>query len=102
MSEKIAPQITSLNKKRLEIEKLLEKYDLSFLSGSATFYMFIDTKGKIKDTNKFVLDLLEKENISLIPGKAYGKHTSQYLRLSFGVEPLDRIEQAVKTLKGYL
>jgi aspartate/methionine/tyrosine aminotransferase len=35
---------------------------------------------------------LHKENVAIIPGNAYGNNLKDFLRISFGVESLERIE----------
>jgi aspartate/methionine/tyrosine aminotransferase len=102
MADIIRPQILALDSKRDEVCKLLKNRELSYLDGSSTFYIFIDISEKIKDTKQFVLDLLDEDNISLIPGGAYGESTSGFLRLSFAIEPIERIEKALDILASRL
>ena len=98
MNKIIRPQIEALNNKRIEVCNLLDSFRFKFLTGSSTFYIFIDISKKISDTKPFVLDLLEKDNVSLIPGGAYGKSTAGFLRLSFAVEPIERIKEGLNLL----
>lgn len=102
LRSEIRPQIIELNKKRLAVIELLKKYKLNYLSGSSTFYLFIDVSSQIEDTQKFVGEFLDESDVSIIPGGAYGKSTSGFLRLSFGMEKLDRIETALLKLSSKL
>jgi aspartate aminotransferase/aminotransferase len=102
LSSVIRPQIESLNRKRSEVIKLLNYYNFKYLHGSSTFYIFVDVSDSIKDTKLFVLRLLDEDNVSLIPGGAYGKSTSGFLRLSFAVEPIERIKHALELLAAKL
>lgn len=102
LRKEIKPQLSSLNEKRSDVIKLLQRFGFKYLSGSSTFYIFIDISDKVSDTKKFVLEFLEEDNVSLIPGGAYGKSTSGFLRLSFAIEPLDRIETALSRLYSKL
>ena len=44
--------------------------------------------------------LLEHNNIAVVPGDAYGKTTSHFIRLSFGTESIDRIEKALQIISN--
>lgn len=94
----IYPQILELNLKRKQVEFLLNKYGMKYLSGDSTFYIFIDLRDKIKDTKKFVITLLDQKLVSIIPGTSYGASTEGFLRLSFAIEPLERIEIGIKSI----
>ena len=102
LRNEIRPQLISLNKKRSDVILLLKKYGFDYLSGSSTFYFFIDVSDKINDTKKFVIDFLKEYDVSLIPGGAYGKSTSGFLRLSFAIESIERIELALLRLRSKL
>lgn len=102
LHQEVRPQVVALNKKRKHVLALLDKYDLRYLSGSSTFYVFVDVSRNISDTQRFVIELLESDNVSLIPGGAYGASTSGFLRLSFAIEPLSRIENALRILSRRL
>lgn len=98
LRDQIKPQLLGLNQKRFAVNALLDKYGLKYLRGSSTFYIFIDISDKIADTKKFVIDFLNDHNVSLIPGGAYGQSTSGFLRLSFAIESIERIEEGIKRL----
>jgi len=102
LRREIRPQLISLNKKRAEVILLLKKYGFDYLSGSSTFYLFIDVSEKIEDTKMFVIDFLKDCDVSLIPGGAYGRSTSGFLRLSFAIESIERIELALSRLRSKL
>jgi len=98
LRDEIRPQIEVLGSKRLEVLKLLDQYGLRYLSGSSTFYVFLDVSEWLPDTKQFVIDFLESDNVSLIPGGAYGQSTQGFLRLSFAIEPIDRIDLGLSRL----
>jgi aspartate aminotransferase/aminotransferase len=102
LRSEIRPQIIELNKKRKDVIALLKRDKFKYLAGSSTFYVFIDVSRHIADTKKFVVDFLDECDVSIIPGGAYGKSTSGFLRLSFGIESLDRIETALVKLSSKL
>ena len=94
------PQAQSLNKKRKDIEKILINEGISYAKGSSTFYIFLDLTEYYEDTYDLAVELLEKFNISMVPGSAYGKSTRGYLRISIGVENIERISHAINVLKS--
>mgnify|MGYP001178787433 FL=1 len=96
------PFLADLNKKREKVASLLTKHGFDFLDGSATFYFFIDVGKFNVNTKDFVIKLLKNRHVSIIPGGAYGTSTQGFLRLSFGVESLERIEAGLKILKEEL
>jgi len=98
----IKPQMVALSTKREMVEKLLIKHGFKFLTGSSTFYFFIDVSEYILDTKEFVLDLLDRRHVSIIPGGAYGASTGGFIRLSFAIEPLDKIDIGLKIIKEEL
>jgi aspartate/methionine/tyrosine aminotransferase len=78
--------------KRKEVKKILDRLDIKYLSGSSTFYFFLDVRKYSIEAKTFCLDLLQTENVAIIPGNAYGNNLKDFLRISFGVESLERIE----------
>lgn len=95
-------QARSLNSKRKKVELMLDKAGISYAEGSSTFYIFINLEGYFEDTYEFAENLLDEHLISMVPGRAYGKSTKSYLRMSIGVESLERIEIAINTLSKLL
>jgi aspartate aminotransferase/aminotransferase len=100
--QQVQPQINDLKNKRIAVEAIMRKMNINFLSGSATFYHFLDFRNQIYNSAEFVVSLLEEKHVSMIPGKAYGQSTEGFLRLSFAIEPLERIEEGLVRLKDYL
>jgi aspartate aminotransferase/aminotransferase len=100
--EQIIPQIIELNSKRFQVQKLLNKNKIKYLDGESTFYIFIDYRDKIRNSKEFVLELLEKKQVSIIPGSSYGESTEGFLRMSFGVESLERIEKGISEIIDFL
>jgi aspartate/methionine/tyrosine aminotransferase len=95
LQETIKPEIQEILDKRVKVLEILDSHKISYLSGSATFYVFIDVSKWITNTKNFCIDLLKFYNVSMIPGVAYGKSTSSFLRISFGVESIERIEEGI-------
>jgi aspartate/methionine/tyrosine aminotransferase len=95
-------QMSSLLKKRAKVQSILKKYNLNFLSGDSTFYFFIKLNDKKINAKVFCLSLLKNKQVATIPGNAYGKNMNNYIRLSFGVEPIKRIEIGIERIAKYL
>ena len=85
-------QLLDLMKKRKDVKKLLDRLGIKYLSGDSTFYFFLDVKDYNIEAKSFCLELLKSENVAIIPGNAYGNNLKDFLRISFGVESLERIE----------
>jgi aspartate/methionine/tyrosine aminotransferase len=98
LQEKAKSEIKELLVKRDKVIDILDTHEIPYLSGAATFYIFIDVSQWITNTKDFCLNLLRNYNVSVIPGGAYGKSTSSFLRISFGVEPIERIETGIEIM----
>jgi aspartate aminotransferase/aminotransferase len=88
------PQIVRLAEKRRQVEALLRKYRLDYLPGSSTFYFFVSTAPTKLSAEDFATTLLKDEHVAVVPGTGYGASCDSFVRVSFGTEPLDRIEAA--------
>lgn len=96
------PQVRNLVLKRERIKKNLDKLQLDYLPGSATFYFFVSTGQYLGDVHDLALYLLLEKGVAVVPGSAYGEHTNHFLRVSIGAESDERIESALATLKNAL
>jgi aspartate/methionine/tyrosine aminotransferase len=95
------PQIQSLMNKREDVQIIINSLDLECLSGSATFYFFVDLSSIefSGNTMGFALHLLLNHDICVVPGGAYGNSTDKFVRLSIGTESVDRIRDALIVIK---
>lgn len=94
-------QIKKLIQKRKVIEKFLKINNIKYLESDSTFYFFLSINKKINVDN-FCNELLFKKFISVVPGRAYGNNTDQYIRISIGTEKLSTIIKALKVIKKLL
>ena len=92
-------QIKKLLVKREKINKFLSKNNFNFINSDCTFYIFLKTK---KDNLKFANYLIDRYGISVVPGKFYGSNSKNYVRISLGVEPLNKIISSLKIIKKYI
>ncbi|SDW44262.1 pyridoxal phosphate-dependent aminotransferase [Marinobacter mobilis] len=93
-------QIESLLVKRKKVKELLDRYGFRVLEGGATFYFFVELWPKGKNAADFTERLLIEDDVALVPGEAYGRTTSHFVRLSFGTETLERIEMALQRISA--
>ncbi len=63
--------------------KLLTEKKVIFLHPEGAFYFFIHCG---QSSTEFALNLLNKENIAVVPGSAYGEGFDQYYRMSYAVD----------------
>jgi aspartate aminotransferase/aminotransferase len=92
-------QIKELLEKRQKINKFLIKNDFNFINSDCTFYLFLKTK---KNNFKFSNYLIDRYGISVVPGKFYGSNSKNYVRISLGVEPFNKIIKSLKIIKKYI
>lgn len=88
------PQIVALAEKRRTVESLLKKNGLDCLPGSSTFYFFVSIAPSKLQSEEFATRLLNEEHVAVVPGMGYGMSCDAFVRVSFGTEPLDRIDAA--------
>lgn len=93
------PQVRAVVEKRNRIAKFMDKLGLRYLPGSATFYFFVETSPYAGNIHELAIHLLLEKNISVVPGSAYGATTTNYFRISIGVESEERIYRALETLQ---
>jgi len=90
-------------KRRDEAVKLFNEIDgLSVLKPDGAFYLFVNIKEVSSDSLKFAQDLLEQQEVAVVPGVGFG--SEGYFRFSFATDMqtiqkgIKRIEEFVKTL----
>ena len=96
------PQAKALNAKRRRVLAMLDEAGIPYFDGATTFYIFIDLSKFNKNADHLAEFLLSEHNIAMVPGSAYGQSTSSCLRISIGVETLERIQYAIDTLRSML
>ena len=78
----------------------LEKNSLSGLGG---FYLFPQIIGSVYKNNsvKLVTDLIQKQDLVLLPGIGFGETWSNYIRISFGNVNLDQVKEGFTRLNEF-
>ncbi len=99
MIEHTSLQIKNLLIKRIAIIKYMNKIDLKYLDGNATFYFFISIDGFPGTDKDFANFLLISYKIAVVPGSAYGRSTNRFIRVSIGTENKISIFKALNKIK---
>jgi len=66
-----------------ELLNLLTEKKIPFLHPEGAFYFFISCG---QSSKQFAMDLLETENIAVVPGSAYSEGFDQFYRMSYAVD----------------
>ncbi|MEY8213731.1 MAG: pyridoxal phosphate-dependent aminotransferase [Colwellia sp.] len=83
------PQAVKVTEKRLQIIEIINNMGMNYLSGSATFYIFLDVSKYKGSTFDLAMYLLVKHGIAVVPGIAYGESTEGFIRISVGTEDIE-------------
>lgn len=68
-------------KNRLTLKHFLDKNNLNYIALEGTYYAFINIEKYAKSSFDFVLELLEKKHVALLPGECFGD--DRYIRFSY-------------------
>ena len=96
------PQVEEVVKKRAEIAKMLDELAFKYLEGASTFYFFVNIEDFPGSSTDFAMHLLLEEGIAVVPGSAYGQSTERFVRVSIGAESLERIWQALVSMRDLI
>ncbi len=98
----VAPQIVDVVNKRERMRAVMDRLGLETMSGTSTFYFFIDIKASGQGSEEYAERLLRERAIAVVPGKYYGESTNRYVRIGIGTEPEERIEAALAQIRDSL
>ena len=97
----LAAQIEQAEAARdLVCRKLAETGKVRFSVPPGAFYLFFKVDG-VTDSEKAAFDIVDKANVGLAPGIAFGKAGEGYLRLCFH-RRLDHVEEAADRLAEWI
>lgn len=83
--------IKSYQDRRNIIAKHLKKLGLEFSMPYGSLYIWAKIPSSAKNSEEFCMDLLEKKQILLTPGTAFGKNGNRFVRVSICIN-IDNIE----------
>jgi len=93
------PQARETVAKRERVAVKLRDLGLKCIEGHSTFYFMVsigDFPGSALD---FALHMLLFNQVSVVPGSAYGKSCSRFVRVGIGTESEERISDALQLLR---
>lgn len=104
-AEVIDAMAEEFRKRRDQAYEVLEKLPgVKVHKPGGTFYIFPDISQITKDSGQFALDLLDEEQVVVVPGEAFGPSGKGCLRISLAVkqevlkEALERIQRFIKKI----
>jgi len=82
------------------VVKAWRKMGLKMMNPMATFYCWGQLP-KDYQSREFCLQLLEQQNVWMIPGSSYGKNGEGYVRIS-NAQPVERIAEAMERIEKFI
>ena len=64
----------------------------------ATFYLWLEIPKRFKDCKEFAKDMLETSGIVIVPGTAFDKNATRYVRLSVVANDSD-LDEIIRRMK---
>ncbi|MEI3612755.1 pyridoxal phosphate-dependent aminotransferase [Pseudogracilibacillus sp. SO30301A] len=87
------------NQRRDLLVNLLNQSDFfNIKCPKGAFYLFINIESSGKSSDEFVLDLLEKTGVAVVPGTAFGDFGSGFVRISYAAKNEALIQSAEKII----
>ena len=74
---------------------------IKFYKPAGTFYLMADISAFNMGSVEFAYDLLDKAQLAIVPGRAYGESYDGFVRIAFTKE-IDVLEEAMDRLEVYL
>ena len=87
--------------RRNYIKSSLKKLNIPFIEPKGAFYIFIDISEFGLSSKDFALNFLEKKNVAVVPGTAFGKAGEGFIRCSFATS-LNEIKKAMCKFEEYI
>lgn len=96
------PQIRAVLATRRRVAACMDELALKRLPGNSTFYFFVSIAPSNLNSDDFCTRLLNDHRVSAVPGIGYGGSCGQFIRISVGTEPMDRIVYALQMIKNLI
>ena len=80
----------------------MDNIKLKFLPGETTFYIFLSIADSKLNSENFCTELLDKFNVSAVPGIGYGDSCDNFIRISIGSENINRLKIGLKNIKNLI
>lgn len=96
------PQAKDIVAKRQRVAKLMKDIGLKTMGGSSTFYFLVNIEDFPGSSLEFALYMLLFNQVAVVPGSAYGKSCSRFVRVGIGTESEERISDALFLLRDLI
>ena len=96
------PQVREVVEKRERVAKYIDEIKLKRMAGSSTFYFLVDIENFPGDALDFALYMLLVNQISVVPGFAYGDSVARFVRVGIGTESEERIHEALLLIQDLI
>ena len=93
------PQIAAVVEWRTEVQRHLDRMGLTYLPGSATFYLFVSIAGSSLGSDAFCTRLLDERHVCVVPGVGYGASCDGFVRVSVGTESPERTIRGLEAIR---
>jgi aspartate aminotransferase/aminotransferase len=92
------PQIREVVENRKKITGHMDSLGMTYLPGSATFYIFVSIEKSRLTSEEFCTRLLRENHVSTVPGLGYGQSCDGFIRVSVGAESMERTRRGVDAI----
>jgi len=93
------PQIRDVVCKRKQVAAYMDQIGLTYLPGTATFYLFVSIAPSKLGSEAFCTRLLQDESVCVVPGIGYGKSCDAFIRVSVGAASFEEIQYGLGKIK---
>jgi aspartate aminotransferase len=83
--------------RRDEVNRLLSSSGISALNPGGAFYMWIDVSSSQRSDVDFAMDLVDKHQVTVVPGSTFGPGNEDRVRISLATAP-DQLYEGVRRL----
>ncbi len=87
-------------KRSLVLDALADCKAVRLIEPQGAFYVFVDVRPTGLTSEEFSKRLLEEEKVAVVPGEAFGKEGSGFVRLSYAGKP-EELSEGVKRLRKF-
>ncbi len=83
--------------RRDEVNRLLSSSGISALNPGGAFYIWVDISSSQRSDVDFAMDLVDKHQVTVVPGSAFGPNNEDRVRISLATAP-DQLYEGIRRL----
>jgi aminotransferase len=83
------------------LSRFAESPALAAVPPDGGFFVMVNVRG-CTDSRAFAMDLIEKQQVVVIPGRFFGKSGEGYVRVSYGAASIDRLREACDRIAHFV